>query len=82
MEEDQLNKLEVMHFKVPESSDDYGNLAGSTDGGDDELEMQNSDNNRLLFDIMKSRLSKNVHAVTSEHLAVGQYCINMLLGNG
>ena len=31
---------------------------------------------------MKSRLSKNVRQVTSEHLAVGSHCINMLLGTG
>ena len=70
-----------MHFSVPESTSTYENLAGNTDGLDDDLETQNTDNNRLLFDIMKSKLSKNVkHAVISEHLAVGQHCINMLLG--
>ena len=73
----------MIHFNVPESTGAYENLAGNTDGLNDDLEMQNTDNNRLVFDIMKSKLSKNVKlGVTSQHLAVGQHCISMLLGNG
>ena len=33
----------------------------------------------ILFDIMQSQLSENVLPVTSQHLAVGQHCIDMLL---
>ena len=37
----------------------------------DENVRQSVQNNQLLFDVMKSKLSKNVHSVTSQHLAVG-----------
>jgi len=33
----------------------------------------------MLFDIMQSKLSENVLPVTSQHIAVGQHCIDMLL---
>ena len=32
----------------------------------------------MLFDIMQSKLSENVQPVTSQHIAVGQHCIDML----
>ena len=67
---------------MAESIGEYDDLAGSMDGHEDNMETQATENNRLLFDIMSSRLSANVHAVTSQHLAVGQHCISMLLGNG
>ena len=43
----------------------------SPDERDDENVRQSVQNNQLLFDVMKSKLSKNVHSVTSQHLAVG-----------
>ena len=33
----------------------------------------------VLFDILQTKLSENVHPKTSQHLAVGQHCIDMLL---
>ena len=60
-----------------DSNADYDGTEESHDVG-----RQINDNNQLLFDIMRSKLSANVHAVTSQHLAVGQHCINMLLGTG
>ena len=33
----------------------------------------------MLFDIMQSKLSENVLPVTSQHIAVGQHCIDMLI---
>ena len=38
-----------------------------------------SSRSNLLFDIMQSQLSENVLPVTSQHLAVGRHCIDMLL---
>ena len=43
----------------------------SPDERDDEHALESVSNNQLLYDIMKSKLSKNVHSVTSQHLAVG-----------
>ena len=67
---------------MTESTADYEGATGSTEGHDDDTAMQATESNQLLFDIMKSKLSANVHAVTSQHLAVGQHCIRMLLGTG
>ena len=33
----------------------------------------------MLFDIMQTKLSENVMPVTTQHVAVGQHCIDMLL---
>ena len=71
-----------MQFNMTDSTADYEGTTGSSEGHDDDTAMQASENNQLLFDIMKSKLSANVHAVTSQHLAVGQHCISMLLGAG
>ena len=57
-----------MHFNMTESTAELG--------------MEVNEKNQLLFDTLKSKLAKNVHGVTSQHLAVGQHCINMLLGTG
>ena len=54
-----------MHFNIGESVGEYEYLSNSADGHEDDIETQATENNRLLFDIMNSRLSKNVHAVTS-----------------
>ena len=78
----QLDKLEAIHFSAADSGTDYDGTTRSTDGQDEDMGMQATENNQLLFDIMRSKLSANVHAVTSQHLAVGQHCIDMLLGTG
>ena len=82
LESQQLNKLEAMHFSAEEGTIDYEGPTLSTDGHDDDAGLQATENNQLLFDIMKSKMSANVHPVTSQHLAVGQHCVNMLLRNG
>ena len=33
----------------------------------------------MLFDILQSQMSENVQLVASQHIAVGQHCIDMLL---
>ena len=33
----------------------------------------------MLFDIMQTKLSDNVQPVTSQHIAIGQHCIDMLM---
>ena len=82
VEHQTLNKLEAIHFSTAESPADYEGTTASAEGQDDDMGVQAAENNQLLFDIMRSKLSANVHAVTSQHLAVGQHCINMLLGTG
>ena len=77
-----LNKLEAIHFSAGENATDFEGTTGISDGQEEDEGVQAAENNNLLFDIMRSKLSANVHAVTSQHLAVGQHCINMLLGTG
>ena len=45
LEQNQLNKLEDMHFKVAENSADFDGTTGSTDGTDDDIGMQAFENN-------------------------------------
>ena len=75
--------MEAVHFGIAESShENTVDLGGSSDGTEEAVLLQANQGNRILYDVMKSRLSKNVRQVTSEHLAVGSHCINMLLGTG
>ena len=45
-----------------------------------DLDSEGSNKNQLLYDVMKSKISKDVHSVKSHHMAVGELCINMLVG--
>ena len=59
-----LDKLEAIHFSTGENATDFEGTTGISEGQED-MGVQATENNQLLFDIMRSKLSANVHAVTS-----------------
>ena len=62
----ELDQLLRQHYSMTEISSDH----------DTEV----CQKNQLLYDVMKSKISKGVHSVKSHHMAVGELCINMLVG--
>jgi len=69
-----LNRIESFHYGIEDQSSQI--LPSSMQ--ENELPL---DHSLCMFDVLKSKMSLNVHTVTSQHLVIGQHCVDMIRGN-